>query len=407
MLILHYASLMMACALIDIRRDDELDVPLTFNHEDPYLFRCHIDPEVIRKEEEERIREEEEIMKNIRTSCNNGGGLPGLGGGGNGSGSSGGGGSPAHGRASGRANTVPLQMLITSRRSLQERYGYQAINSFEPVDAKEKDLRAPSSYASTSADAQRFSDSPSSDSLGEGAASASPVRRRGGLCGQAGGQSIDTDASSERSKSSNSTKRKNDQKLRRGSMTQTEYLQAAVMMKASGRAKIRLARANCFDVIGGVTEGELQLLEPLGPGDRAYVVQTWMVRLMTNRLAAGGLAIPPPLLSRTYQVLSDGTAAAMQARKVSYVAFPFPLRQLLLWLLLVFNLMAPITIASFMKSEFFVAVLSFFVCLGTRAGSSSTHARTPLAHLFRPPPFTLQATPHSTRRRWSWSIPLV
>ena len=111
-------------------------------------------------------------MKNIRTSCNNGGGLPGLGGGGNGSGSSGGGGSPAHGRASGRANTVPLQMLITSRRSLQERYGYQAINSFEPVDAKEKDLRAPSSYASTSADAQRFSDSPSSDSLGEGAASA-------------------------------------------------------------------------------------------------------------------------------------------------------------------------------------------------------------------------------------------
>ena len=190
-------------------------------------------------------------------------------------------------------------------------------------------------------------------------------------------------------------------------MTQTEYLQAAVMMKASGRAKIRLARANCFDVIGGVTEGELQLLEPLGPGDRAYVVQTWMVRLMTNRLAAGGLAIPPPLLSRTYQVLSDGTAAAMQARKVSYVAFPFPLRQLLLWLLLVFNLMAPITIASFMKSEFFVAVLSFFVCLGTRAGSSSTHAHTPLAHLFRPPPFTLQATPHSTRRRWSWSIPLA
>ena len=56
---------------------------------------------------------------------------------------------------------------------------------------------------------------------------------------------------------------------------------------------------------------------------------------------------------------------------ISYVAFPFPLRQLLLWLLLVFNLMAPITIASFMKSEFFVAVLSFFVCLGTRAGSSS------------------------------------
>ena len=57
---------------------------------------------------------------------------------------------------------------------------------------------------------------------------------------------------------------------------------------------------------------------------------------MTSRLGMGGLAIPPPLLSRTYQVLSEGTAAAMQARKVSYVAFPFPLRQLLAVLLAVF-----------------------------------------------------------------------
>ena len=79
-------------------------------------------------------------------------------------------------------------------------------------------------------------------------------------------------------------------------------------------------------------------------------MQTWIVRLMTNRLAAGGLAIPPPLLSRTYQVLSDGTAAAMQARKVSYVAFPFPLRQLLVLLLGVFIVIAPIGIASFMSS---------------------------------------------------------
>lgn len=48
---------------------------------------------------------------------------------------------------------------------------------------------------------------------------------------------------------------------------------------------------------------------------------------MTERLLQGGLAIPAPLLSRTYQVLSDGTAAAAQGRKVSYVEFPFALRQ--------------------------------------------------------------------------------
>ena len=61
----------------------------------------------------------------------------------------------------------------------------------------------------------------------------------------------------------------------------------------NGKLLRRLARANQFDVMGGVTQGEIDLLEPLAPGDRAYVVQTWIVRLMTNRLAAGGLAVRP------------------------------------------------------------------------------------------------------------------
>ena len=47
MLILHYTSLMNACALIDIRRDDDLDCPLTLNHEDPYLFRPNANQAVL------------------------------------------------------------------------------------------------------------------------------------------------------------------------------------------------------------------------------------------------------------------------------------------------------------------------------------------------------------------------
>ena len=83
------------------------------------------------------------------------------------------------------------------------------------------------------------------------------------------------------------------------------------------------------------------MLAVVRPSDRSFRVQTWLVRLMTDRLRAGGLAIPPPLLSRTYQVLSDGTAAAMQARKISHVEFPFALRQLLAVLLAIFSLLAP------------------------------------------------------------------
>ena len=42
------------------------------------------------------------------------------------------------GKASGRVNTVPLQMLLQSRRNLQKRYNTLEINSFESVDAKDK-----------------------------------------------------------------------------------------------------------------------------------------------------------------------------------------------------------------------------------------------------------------------------
>lgn len=102
----------------------------------------------------------------------------------------------------------------------------------------------------------------------------------------------------------------------------------------------------------------------IAPYDRVFHVQMWMMRILTARLKAGGLAVPPPILSRTYQVLSDGTAAAFQARKVSYIEFPFPLRQLLAVLLAVFCLLAPMAIAAFMDSVWLTGSISFFVVLG-------------------------------------------
>jgi hypothetical protein len=136
------------------------------------------------------------------------------------------------------------------------------------------------------------------------------------------------------------------------------------MMTGTHATMARLVAANKFDVVGGVSDTELSLLTPVPPGDRAYLVQSWMVRLMTNRLKCGGLAIPPPIVSRTYHVLSEGLLASMQARKVSYTEFPFPLRQLLALLILVFRLVVPVCLAAFLRSTALVVILSFFVCIG-------------------------------------------
>jgi hypothetical protein len=61
-------------------------------------------------------------------------------------------------------------------------------------------------------------------------------------------------------------------------------------------------QANKFDVVGGVSRGELALLTPVYGADRSYLVQTWLVRLITQRLLDGGLTIHPAILGRVYQV---------------------------------------------------------------------------------------------------------
>jgi len=153
-------------------------------------------------------------------------------------------------------------------------------------------------------------------------------------------------------------------KTSQGSLSSFHFLKAMILRTMSDDTHLELLHENSFDVLGGVSEAELAMLAPLPPSNRPFRVQTWMVRMMTNRLNAGGLAIPPPLLSRTYQVLSDGTAAAMQGRKVAHVEFPFALRQLLAVLITVFLVLAPICIGAFVDSVPLVSTLSFFVCIG-------------------------------------------
>lgn len=93
----------------------------------------------------------------------------------------------------------------------------------------------------------------------------------------------------------------------------------------------------------------------------------WILRLMSLRLRQGGLAVPAPILSRTYQILSDASQGAQQAAKLASTPFPYPLRQLLALLLLAFQLLVPMAVAAFVDSPPLVACLCFFICLGYMA----------------------------------------
>ncbi len=92
-----------------------------------------------------------------------------------------------------------------------------------------------------------------------------------------------------------------------------DYFQTVVLLRPSRRALAKLTPANSFNVVGGLSKAEEELLLATPSEARAYVVLTWLHRAMGQRLQQGGLAIPTPLLSRTYQILSDAEAASQQA----------------------------------------------------------------------------------------------
>jgi predicted membrane chloride channel (bestrophin family) len=98
-------------------------------------------------------------------------------------------------------------------------------------------------------------------------------------------------------------------------------------------------------VVGGVDGSEIAFLSRLNC-DRVYVVMSLIQCLIVSRSEEkDGLRIPPPILSRCYQVLSDGLLGFNQADKLAKTPFPMPYAQMLTALLLVFNITLPVMIA--------------------------------------------------------------
>ena len=78
------------------------------------------------------------------------------------------------------------------------------------------------------------------------------------------------------------------------------------------RRNLQLTRARLSLQASALSEAEKTSLLALPADDRAFVVMTWIMRLLSLRLRQGGLAVPPPLLTRIYQSLTDAAAHSQQ-----------------------------------------------------------------------------------------------
>ena len=147
-------------------------------------------------------------------------------------------------------------------------------------------------------------------------------------------------------------------------VSRCQYILSVIFDCGSAHTERELAISNSLEVLGGVSESEVEMLQAVPPGDRTFRVQSWLVRLMTDRMRVGGLNVAAPILSRTYQGMSEGMTAAEQARKTSCVEFPFALRQLIELLLIVFSVLLPMCVSAFVDSVGVVVSVSFFAVLG-------------------------------------------
>ncbi|GMH38627.1 hypothetical protein BSKO_06511 [Bryopsis sp. KO-2023] len=119
------------------------------------------------------------------------------------------------------------------------------------------------------------------------------------------------------------------------------------------------------DDVGGVSRGcrlSSGLVIP-GPAERVQVVMAWIHQIILERRREGGLAIEPPIMTRVYQVLSEGMLGFEQCRKIMDTPFPFPWVQFVTVCLLLYTFTVPIVIASYITADWLAFILTVFAVM--------------------------------------------
>jgi len=128
-----------------------------------------------------------------------------------------------------------------------------------------------------------------------------------------------------------------------------------------------------LEVIMGITEEEKEYLVGVKaerheagqvgkePVDQVFRIYSWIMREAgrNQRDASAGFTVPPPVLSRLYQVLSDGHIAFMQAKKIAQTPFPLPYAQLVMFFLMILMTSSPVVIVAYVDSIWGACALSF------------------------------------------------
>jgi predicted membrane chloride channel (bestrophin family) len=108
---------------------------------------------------------------------------------------------------------------------------------------------------------------------------------------------------------------------------------------------------------GLATAVEVRLLSRTGC--KADLVMTWLVDAWVAREKSGGIDVSAPVLSRTFQLMSDTSLAHDHTHKIADTPFPFPFAQACSLLLLVWCVTLPVMVTIYADVLVLRAALSF------------------------------------------------
>lgn len=144
--------------------------------------------------------------------------------------------------------------------------------------------------------------------------------------------------------------------------------QIAYFCMGLSRSKKRRTLYNAarpFGVLGGVSDEEIKLLQRArGPYAKVSLVSMWLQEFLSREYLAGSTGdITAPILSRCYQMISDGMTGYNQARKLAYIPFPFPSAQVTSFFSLAIIFVFPFLYGSFTMRLWFACTMNFLTVL--------------------------------------------
>jgi len=119
----------------------------------------------------------------------------------------------------------------------------------------------------------------------------------------------------------------------------------------------RVEMGTSLPVIGGVSIAERQILRK--QHDQLTTILSWVTQEIVARIKEGGLRMPPPILTRLLQELSNGMLGYNQAYKMVERPFPFPYVQVVFMLLFTHLIFLPVVLVQYTDEPYMAATLSF------------------------------------------------